>query len=135
MSLPRLPQRKENNMATDALLAFQTPLVTKTGTFSSTGLDLVTGTPRRGLKCRVIYKNASTSSGAGSVTFRVTESTDNSTFTGIYQSTEATITLSTTAVSGEIYIDRKSTRLNSSHTVISYAVFCLKKKKKKKNTK
>src|SRR5436190_8839809 len=29
--------------------------------------------------------------------------------------------------------DRKSTRLNSSHTVISYAVFCLKKKKKKKN--
>src|SRR5438034_1757852 len=29
--------------------------------------------------------------------------------------------------------DRKSTRLNSSHTVISYAVFCLKKKKKIKN--
>src|SRR5438034_7984496 len=28
-------------------------------------------------------------------------------------------------------IDRKSTRLNSSHTVISYAVFCLKKKKRK----
>src|SRR5438132_7453869 len=26
--------------------------------------------------------------------------------------------------------DRKSTRLNSSHTVISYAVFCLKKKRK-----
>src|SRR5438034_6516122 len=30
-----------------------------------------------------------------------------------------------------LYVDRKSTRLNSSHTVISYAVFCLKKKKKK----
>src|SRR5437588_9443473 len=30
--------------------------------------------------------------------------------------------------------DRKSTRLNSSHTVISYAVFCLKKKKKKKKS-
>src|SRR5438445_9465648 len=29
-------------------------------------------------------------------------------------------------------IDRKSTRLNSSHANISYAVFCLKKKKKKK---
>src|SRR5690242_21473397 len=29
--------------------------------------------------------------------------------------------------------DRKSTRLNSSHMSISYAVFCLKKKKKKKN--
>ena len=32
---------------------------------------------------------------------------------------------------GESGSDRKSTRLNSSHTVISYAVFCLKKKKKK----
>src|SRR2546426_310482 len=30
--------------------------------------------------------------------------------------------------------DRKSTRLNSSHLVISYAVFCLKKKKKLRNT-
>src|SRR5205809_5442593 len=30
-------------------------------------------------------------------------------------------------------LDRKSTRLNSSHGYISYAVFCLKKKKKKKN--
>src|SRR5476649_1048799 len=30
--------------------------------------------------------------------------------------------------------DRKSTRLNSSHTVISYAVFCLKKKKIKRNS-
>src|SRR5258708_8108017 len=29
-------------------------------------------------------------------------------------------------------LDRKSTRLNSSHQIISYAVFCLKKKKKKK---
>src|SRR5258705_7603694 len=29
-------------------------------------------------------------------------------------------------------LDRKSTRLNSSHLGISYAVFCLKKKKKKK---
>src|SRR5260221_2230656 len=31
----------------------------------------------------------------------------------------------------KLVVDRKSTRLNSSHTVISYAVFCLKKKKKK----
>src|SRR5256885_13267519 len=31
--------------------------------------------------------------------------------------------------------DRKSTRLNSSHLVISYAVFCLKKKKKEKEEK
>src|SRR5207244_13146927 len=32
-------------------------------------------------------------------------------------------------------LDRKSTRLNSSHQIISYAVFCLKKKKKKNTTK
>src|SRR5690625_5674025 len=33
-----------------------------------------------------------------------------------------------TIVQGKIYPDRKSTRLNSSHVAISYAVFCLKKK-------
>src|SRR5258708_23993461 len=32
-------------------------------------------------------------------------------------------------------IDRKSTRLNSSHQIISYAVFCLKKKKRTLNRK
>src|SRR2546427_7584678 len=31
-------------------------------------------------------------------------------------------------------VDRKSTRLNSSHSQISYAVFCLKKKKNRKKT-
>src|SRR5690554_7661535 len=31
---------------------------------------------------------------------------------------------------GLLFLDRKSTRLNSSHVRISYAVFCLKKKKK-----
>src|SRR5256885_6468663 len=34
---------------------------------------------------------------------------------------------------GRAVQDRKSTRLNSSHLVISYAVFCLKKKKKQLN--
>src|SRR5439155_23209566 len=34
----------------------------------------------------------------------------------------------------ELALDRKSTRLNSSHVAISYAVFCLKKKKKKSRT-
>src|SRR5947207_9394599 len=36
---------------------------------------------------------------------------------------------STVPTIGTLFLDRKSTRLNSSHTVISYAVFCLKKKK------
>src|SRR5258708_28842574 len=35
---------------------------------------------------------------------------------------------------GDYRRDRKSTRLNSSHQIISYAVFCLKKKKKNKDT-
>src|SRR5687768_18169180 len=35
---------------------------------------------------------------------------------------------------GLVVRDRKSTRLNSSHGYISYAVFCLKKKKKQKKT-
>src|SRR5258708_27372575 len=35
------------------------------------------------------------------------------------------------AVMARIPADRKSTRLNSSHQIISYAVFCLKKKKNK----
>src|SRR2546430_13631171 len=35
------------------------------------------------------------------------------------------------ALVGVLFADRKSTRLNSSHSQISYAVFCLKKKKKK----
>src|SRR5258708_31584260 len=35
-----------------------------------------------------------------------------------------------TVVIGFAEVDRKSTRLNSSHQIISYAVFCLKKKKK-----
>src|SRR5256885_7569294 len=33
-----------------------------------------------------------------------------------------------------LHLDRKSTRLNSSHLVISYAVFCLKKKKETSTT-
>src|SRR2546430_5074287 len=36
--------------------------------------------------------------------------------------------------SPDVCSDRKSTRLNSSHSQISYAVFCLKKKKKKQTT-
>src|SRR3989475_4194628 len=39
---------------------------------------------------------------------------------------------STSSLMRPIRRDRKSTRLNSSHSQISYAVFCLKKKKKKK---
>src|SRR5947207_9362712 len=49
--------------------------------------------------------------------------------------TPAHATSASRSMSPEHAKDRKSTRLNSSHTVISYAVFCLKKKKKKKRSK
>src|SRR2546430_13437126 len=42
---------------------------------------------------------------------------------------DRTLEEATAAYDGEIAVDRKSTRLNSSHSQISYAVFCLKKKK------
>src|SRR2546426_5349982 len=44
-----------------------------------------------------------------------------------------TMTVSGEQKPGTLQGDRKSTRLNSSHLVISYAVFCLKKKKRKKD--
>src|SRR5689334_24568048 len=47
---------------------------------------------------------------------------------------ETTFTTETGTVVLVDLIDRKSTRLNSSHSSISYAVFCLKKKKKTKTT-
>src|SRR5258708_31828621 len=42
--------------------------------------------------------------------------------------TRTRFTFASTAA-GNAYTDRKSTRLNSSHQIISYAVFCLKKKR------
>src|SRR5438552_11689054 len=45
--------------------------------------------------------------------------------------TEARLAIAIAQEGGIGVIDRKSTRLNSSHQIISYAVFCLKKKKQK----
>src|SRR2546430_11304215 len=47
---------------------------------------------------------------------------------GVDSGTQSTKVLVVNAKNGKV-IDRKSTRLNSSHSQISYAVFCLKKKK------
>src|SRR5688500_19599672 len=49
----------------------------------------------------------------------------------VHSSSISAITASLFGVSDRAASDRKSTRLNSSHLVISYAVFCLKKKKRK----
>src|SRR3989454_12693822 len=50
-------------------------------------------------------------------------------FTAFELPVTTTVTNNTYSAGGST-TDRKSTRLNSSHLVISYAVFCLKKKKK-----
>src|SRR2546421_7934212 len=56
---------------------------------------------------------------------------------GLASGISGVVDLANQAVQNKINskLDRKSTRLNSSHDQISYAVFCLKKKKTKKNTK
>src|SRR2546427_3709083 len=48
----------------------------------------------------------------------------------LIEATIAEVTLTDKLNYGTQFLDRKSTRLNSSHSQISYAVFCLKKKKK-----
>src|SRR5256885_8983890 len=50
--------------------------------------------------------------------------------TGYFYGLDFRYSRPTVIVRGELVTDRKSTRLNSSHLVISYAVFCLKKKKR-----
>lgn len=90
-------------MATDALITLQAS-VTKTATFQSTGVDLVTGTPDYGLVARVIYSAATNASGSNSVTFSIEHSTDNSTFYTLTSGAADVINLSTTAQTGEIFL-------------------------------
>lgn len=94
-------------------------LVTNSAGASGTGVNLGTGTPRRGLKARVILTNASQSAANGVVTFTVDHSTDNTTFTTL--STSDPITNSTTAVTKEIFIpfetNKQYVRLTMANTV------------------
>lgn len=89
-------------MATDALLALQ-PSTTKTATFSGSPLTLVSGTPRRGLKARVLYSAASNASGSNTVVFSIDVSYDGGVTWNSDFLTPA-LTLSTTAQSGETAI-------------------------------
>src|SRR2546427_6622008 len=52
-------------------------------------------------------------------------------FSGDFVENAASVSLKYSGKVGRKRADRKSTRLNSSHSQISYAVFCLKKKKNK----
>jgi hypothetical protein len=89
-------------MATDALTAIQAS-VTKVATFSSAAFTLPGGTPRRGLKMRVLYSAASNASGANGVIFSVDVSHDGgSTF--LNEAAADSIALSTTVQTGELFI-------------------------------
>jgi hypothetical protein len=89
-------------MPTDALIQLQAS-VTKTATFNGAALTLAAGTPRRGLKARVIYSAATNASGSNGVQFSVDVSYDGgSTWLSNFLATS--IALSTTAQTGEIFI-------------------------------
>lgn len=77
--------------------------VTKTATFSGTGLAIPYGTPRPGLTARVLYSAASNASGSNSVTFSVDYSEDGGSTWNTLASA-APVALSTTAAAGEINI-------------------------------
>src|SRR5699024_11749744 len=52
----------------------------------------------------------------------------------LWQSLLILVVLGIATIAAVFLLDRKSTRLNSSHVSISYAVFCLKKKRKTSDT-
>jgi hypothetical protein len=90
-------------MPTDALVQLQ-PSVTKTATFNGAAVVLAGGTPRRGLKARVIYSAATNASGSNSVQFSLDVSYDGGStwLSNLFQA--QVINLSTTAQSGEVFI-------------------------------
>lgn len=87
----------------DANLALQAS-VTKTASFQGTGLNIPTGTPRRGMKARFVYSAATNASGSSAFTFGIDVSPDNSTWSSDFVAADQTINLSTTAQAGEIYL-------------------------------
>lgn len=89
-------------MAYDALNVLQT-LVTKTTGFNSTGYDMKTGTPRRGMVARFLITNYIAVGTAGTVwTASIEESTDNTTFTTL--ASAPPITGGTAALTAEIFV-------------------------------
>ncbi len=89
-------------MPTDALLQLQAS-VTKTATFNGAAQTLAGGTPRRGMKARVIYSAASNATGANAFTFSVDVSYDSGS-TWLSDFVAPPVNLSTTAQSGEVFI-------------------------------
>jgi hypothetical protein len=91
-------------MATDALLQLQAQ-TTRTATGSGPAVNLPGGTPRRGLKARVIYWGAANATGANTLNFAVDTSADGVTWNaGDFTAHENDVALGTAAQGGEIFI-------------------------------
>jgi hypothetical protein len=90
-------------MAADANLSLQAS-VTKTASFNGAGVNLKSGTPRRGLKARVLYSAASNASGSNSVTFTIEHSDDDSTYALLASGAADAVALGTTAKAGQLFI-------------------------------
>ena len=90
-------------MPVDANVALQA-LVTKTATFNGASLTLPGGTPRRGLKSRILYSAASNASGSNTAQFSLDVSYDGGStwISNLFQA--QAIALSTTAQQGEVFI-------------------------------
>jgi hypothetical protein len=90
-------------MPTDALLQLQAS-VTKTSTFSGTALTLATGTPRRGLKARVIYSAGSSGTATSTVTFGISVSHDGGSNFYIEAQSDPLTLPTSGSISGELFI-------------------------------
>lgn len=90
-------------MPTDALIQLQAS-VTKTSTFSSAAFNLPGGTPRRGLKARVIYSAGSSGTATSTAIFSIDVSHDGgSNYFTEFESDPITLPTSG-AVSGEVFL-------------------------------
>lgn len=89
-------------MPTDALIQLQASVV-KTATFSGVAQTLAAGTPRRGLKARVIYSAATNASGANAFVFSVDVSYDAG-VTWLSNFLGNPVNLTTTVQQGELFI-------------------------------
>lgn len=92
-------------MPSDALLVLQTAqTITASYTTAATALVLAGGTPRRGLKARVIYSAATQASGSGVFTFGLAVSYDAGSTWNVDFIADPVITLSATAQASELWI-------------------------------
>jgi hypothetical protein len=100
-------------MPRDGNLVLQTS-VTKTTTFNGATLNLPGGTPRRGLKARVIYSAGTTTTSTIGVTFSVDVSTDGTTYaTSEFSANDNIVVLNTTGgIAGELFIPFETSQPN-----------------------